>query len=588
MRLSADHYPTVLMTAIVAGVFSVVVGALLGIDFVQRAGDLSSDLPEYQTLKEPLSQEPDNTSLRERIRKVDFQLRKEYFRQRRFTIRGAYLLAGGLAICLIASRLALTLHRKLPSPAGEPSREDPDRRVAGYGIPAVAMLVLLLVGTTFALHTVFHSALPGNLEELAASAKPDSAPDDSMPVSKLPDIAAPPTPEEFARNWPRFRGPRGDGISATTNGPTAWDASTGKGILWKSPVPLPGNNSPVVWEDALFLTGAGEERREIYCFDTNTGVLRWRSEVRRTPQGATLPEVSEETGYAAPTCATDGRRVYAMFANGDVAAFDFSGKNVWTVGLGTPKNIYGHAASLAIFQNLLIVQFDQGSAKDGKSRLLALRTESGQIAWKAARDVPNSWSSPIVLKNKEPPRVITAASPWVIAYRATDGTELWRSKSLRADVGPSPVHADGVVYVVSEFPCLSAIRTGGSGDITKTHVAWTAEVGLSDTCGPLVTDRFVLLLASFGTLTCYDKQTGGEPLWEMDFDDSFSSSPGLAGHRVYLFGEEGKAWVVEIDRDGGKVLAESNLGQPCVTSPAFQDGRIYIRGKEDLFCLGRK
>jgi outer membrane protein assembly factor BamB len=411
---------------------------------------------------------------------------------------------------------------------------------------------------------------------------------DPTPSSKRPAAADLPAPEEIARNWPRFRGPRGDGISAYSNVPTAWDALSGQGILWKAPAPLPGNNSPVVWGDHVFLTGASAERHEIYCFDANTGALRWQREVRPTPQGATTPEVSEETGYAAPTSATDGRRVYAMFANGDVAALDFGGNTVWTVGLGTPKNIYGHAASLALCRDLLILQFDQGSAKEGKSQLLALQTATGQSAWKTARDVPNSWSSPIVIGDQDQARIITSASPWVIAYRATDGVELWRSKSLRADVGPSPVYADGVVYVVSEFPSLSAIRTGGKGDITKTHVAWTADAGLSDTCGPLVTDQFVLLLASFGTLTCYDKQVGGEPLWEMDFDDSFSSSPGLVGNRVYLFGEEGKAWVVEVDRDEGKLIAQSDLGQPCVTSPAFQDGRIYIRGKKDLFCLGTK
>ncbi len=603
MPLRTDHYPTVLLTAIVAGLFSIVVAALLVVDYTRRSNDLALELPEYQTLKQQLSQEPDNTSLREQIRKIDFQLREEYFRQRRFTSHGAYLLAGGVVFWLITLRLAFTLRRKLPKPTGQPSREDPDARVADYGIPAVAMLVLLLAGTTFALRTLSPDALPDQREELATLSKLGlsklglsklglsklgKTQNESTPSPKGPADTKLPTPAEIARNWPRFRGPRGNGVSAYTNSPTTWDASTGAGILWQTPVPLPGNSSPTVWGDAVFVTGASDQRHEVYCFDAKSGAIRWQKEIRRTPQGAKTPEVSEETGYAASTCATDGLRVYTMFANGDVAALDFNGQLVWTVGLGTPKNIYGHAASLALARDLLIVQFDQGSAKEGKSQLLALRTATGQIAWRAARDVPNSWSSPIVVEGEGQARIITAASPWVIAYRATDGAELWRSKSLRADVGPSPVHADGVVYVVSEFPCLSAIRDDGKGDITKTHVAWTADAGLADTCGPLVTDQFVLLLASFGTLTCYDKKAGGEPLWEIDFDDSFSSSPGLVGNRVYLFGEEGKSWVVEIDRDGGKIISESNLGQPCVTSPAFQDGRIYIRGKETLFCLGTK
>jgi outer membrane protein assembly factor BamB len=175
----------------------------------------------------------------------------------------------------------------------------------------------------------------------------------------------------------------------------------------------------------------------------------------------------------------------------------------------------------------------------------------------------------------------------VIAYDAEKGGEIWRVKCLRQDVGPSPTFAGGVVYVVSQFPQLSAIRADGKGDVTKTKVLWIGEDGLPDTCSPLASEEFVLLLSSDGMLTCYEAKKG-EKLWEEEFKDSnFCSSPSLVGKQVYLFSTEGKSWVVEPTRQKCRRIAEGSLGEKCVASPAFQDGRLYIRGEKNLFCLGK-
>ena len=440
------------------------------------------------------------------------------------------------------------------------------------------------------LRTGVRSRLPATVDapdQIAAINPPNAIdePTDQLP-RPLPTQANPPSPEEMAQNWPRFRGPQGAGIAASAGAPMAWDVATGEKIVWKSPLPLPGNNSPIVWNDRLFLTGATEAQRVVYCFDTQTGDVVWQSELPAPQKNVPPPKVSEETGYAAPTAATDGRRVYVTFASGDVAAFDFDGNRIWHEALGTPKNIYGFATSLTTYQNLLIVQFDQGSAKDDLSSLIAFDAASGEIAWRTPRKVPNSWPSPIVIEHENNPRIITAADPWVIAYNPESGAEIWRAKCLRQDVGPSPIYVDGTIFVANEFPALSAIRAGGEGDVTETHIIWKAEYGLPDTCSPVAVGPLVLVLASFGTLTCYDGAEGGEPLWEMDFDDNFRSSPTAVGENVYLFGEEGRSWVVRVGRDGGQILAEGDLGEPCVTSPAVLGGRIYVRGKEHLYCIG--
>ena len=354
-------------------------------------------------------------------------------------------------------------------------------------------------------------------------------------------------------------------------------------------MPLEGKSSPVVWNDRVFLTGATVARREVYCFDTNTGQLLWQRLVPGAPESTTEPpKVSRDTGYAAPTPTTDGQRVYAIFANGDVVALDFAGQVLWTKSLGIPQNAYGHAASLAMHQNLVLIQFDQGAAEDKLSRLLAVNGPTGEMVWATARQVPNSWSSPIVIDVAGRAQIVTAADPWVIAYDLATGKEIWRAKCLRADIGPSPVFANGIVYVASEFPALSAIRADGTGDVTQTHLLWSGEESLPDTASPLATNQFVFTLASYGVLTCYDCRTG-EMLWDEEFEGSdFSSSPSLVGRRLYLFSKSGKGWVVEPTRDGCQRLSESNLREECVASPAFHAGRVYIRGSKHLFCLGKQ
>jgi outer membrane protein assembly factor BamB len=534
--------------------------------------------------------------LQQAARDLDLSLRQQYFRQRDFTRRGVYLLVVSVALSVVTWRWAATLRRKLPAlPPDEPV--DLQSQLSRTGLRATAVLVVLLVGGTLGLSMTYQSPLPRGLAELApASDTPvvsreqeTGANTGGLPPSRpAASIDQPlPTAEEYQQNWPRFRGPRGDGVSAFTNIPTVWDVESGEGILWKTAIPLPGHNSPVVWKDHVYLSGANSDRREVYCFDANTGRLVWQKEV--TGDSAPSPaddEINEDTGYAASTTATDGCRLYAIFLNGDMAAFDFAGNQLWFYSFGPLDNVYGHSSSLATYRDLVIVQLDQGGPKDGKARLFAMNGKSGEIVWEKAREVGSCWASPLVIEHDNQPRIITTGDPWVIAYSPEDGQEIWRVSRRGQDVASSPVYARGMVYIASEFPGLWAIQDGGEGDVTQSHVKWMGDFGAPDTSSPLVTDKLVLMAASYGTLACYGIEGGEEPLWEEDFDGSFSSSPSLVGDQVYLFGLEGTAWVVHPQRDGCQQISQSNLGEECVACPAFQDGRLYMRGVEHLFCIG--
>jgi len=605
---------TAVRTAVVAGVFSLIVCALLLYDYSLRLAKDPHEAALFKDLRLAVAQQPDSVQLKEAIRSLDLQLREEYFRQRTFARLGAWLLLGGMVVFLVAAKSAATLRRRLPTPQPQTAPRDLETRWTAVARWAVAALAVVLVGVALGLSLTSRSATPEEAEGLAAllEPRPTDGQNEPHPTDGRSNPQVTPGPlsaaeEEIGKMWPGFRGPHGSGVSAYSNVPDSWDDVSGKNILWKEPVPLPGFSSPVVWADRVFLSGATKDQREVYCFDAKTGKIVWQKQVPPNPQAGQMRD-PQFTGYAAPTVATNGRWVVAIFVDGELAAFDPSGEILWRKSFGIPENSYGHASSLATYRDLVLVQIDQGPKKQPKSKLYAFRAATGEKAWEIARPVATSWTSPIVISHGGRDQLITCADPWVIAYNPADGKELWRANCISGESGPSPVFNAGMVYVGNEYCQLSAIRADGSGDVTKTHVAWTGEDGLPDVCSPLATDQHVFLLAA-GTLTCYDAQKGTK-LWEeyeafnyAAFTSSPSGVPSGSGSRVYLFGEldkegqqdaEGntvqfcKSWILEPGPTGCKVVGEGRLDEGCVTSPAFQDGRIYIRGKKHLFCIGVK
>ena len=248
------------------------------------------------------------------------------------------------------------------------------------------------------------------------------------------------------QNWPGFRGPGGGGVSPLTNVPAAWDPQTGAGIAWKVPSPTSGFGSPIVWGDRVFLSGGDARKREVVCLDSKTGQVVWRQPVTNVPGAPAQPaDVPDSTGYAAATMATDGRRVYVFFANGDCAAFTLEGKPAWSKSFGPLKNPYGHATSLTTWRDRLIVQLDQGDSDDNKSKLYALDGRTGQIVWQRPRKAGASWATPIVFEAAGKAQMITLAVPFIIAYSAADGAELWRVEGLNGEITPSPVFAGGLL-----------------------------------------------------------------------------------------------------------------------------------------------
>jgi outer membrane protein assembly factor BamB len=313
--------------------------------------------------------------------------------------------------------------------------------------------------------------------------------------------------------------------------------------------------------------------------------LLWRGTVQTgAPAPAESPEIPEQTGYAASTMATDGRRVYAIFANGVLAAFTMEGKQVWAKSLGYPKNPHGHASSLTTWQGRLIAQVDQGDAEKNLSRLYAFDGATGKTVWQSSRPVSTSWATPIVIEAGPKTQIVTLSVPWAIGYAARDGVELWRVDGFANEVTPSVVFAGGVVLAISPGEKLMAIRPDGQGDVTKTHVLWAAEDNVPDISSPVSTDELVFTLNTGGLLTCFELKDG-KKLWEQDLNMECNASPAIAANRLYVVGTKGTLLVADAGR-AYKELARSELEEKVFASPAFVHGRIYLRGSEHLICLG--
>ncbi len=388
-------------------------------------------------------------------------------------------------------------------------------------------------------------------------------------------------------NWPRFRGPGGAGVDTGADVPLTCDVKTGANIAWTAAVPAKGFSSPVVWGDRLLLSGGDKARCEVMCFDVRSGNLWWRSVVPKAVSGpVNANKLPDECDMAAATVATDGQRVYAIFASGDLAALDLDGHVVWSKSLGVPKNLYGHATSLLTWHDRVIVQFDQGTPADQLSKIYAFNCATGAVVWSQPRPVGASWATPIVIEVAGKSQIVALAAPWVISYSPQDGSEIWRANCLDGEVTPSPIFAAGTLYIVNPTIKLQAIRPDGRGDVTRTHLGWMAEDGIPELTSPVSDGNLVFVVTTAGVLTCYDAKDGRKQ-WEHDFDDECNASPSIVRGKLYLITKKGTLVVIEASRQF-KELGRSELGEQVVASPAFAGGRMFVRGDKRLICITAK
>jgi len=594
---------------------------------------LPNDDPRLLALRQSLAQNRQDETIKTQIRELDRNLRLNYF-QHRITIHRATLLLFASAILFfVAIRTIDVLKRHIPEPNEMNQKSE---KSGSWRFAVVTSWLMLFVGFYLGLLLVPPSPTDHFLANVAAepvveapgrnetpvvvSVVPSGTTTETPAAATLPAIEL--TEEILAQHWVSFRNFDGNGVGFSENPPIHWDTTTGKNIVWQVPVPLPGQSSPVIWGDKLFLTGADENSQKIFCFHTKDGELLWTADV--TNKEIVMKQPSEDVGFAAPTAVVDGRHVYAMFANGELVAVDFNGQFVWRHSFGIPDNHYGFSASPALCFDRLIVQFDDGDGGDGSeenkgnSKLVAFDLGTGNILWETAREeIPNSWPSPTIKKIGDSYQIITCGIPYVIAYNPEDGKEIWRCRCLSGggDTGPSAIALGDVVLITNTYPRTTAMDATGSGDITTTHILWHGGNALPDTVSPLATEDYFLTLDSHGYLTGYDPKEIDDrkraKYWELEVGDmqTFYSSPIRVGSSMYVFskteidearGKKPMAFVIDlskvaVDESGmltdesaaAMIIAENPMAEPCESSPAILNNRLYIRGTHTLYCIGQ-
>jgi len=392
--------------------------------------------------------------------------------------------------------------------------------------------------------------------------------------------------EAEAENWPGWRGPRGDGSSAETGIPTQWDGPEGRRIRWKTEIPGRGHASPIVWQNRIFLVSCREDREEriVLCLDRDTGRIVWERSVVRSP----MERKHRLNSYASSTPATDGNLVYVTFLDRDqmlVAAYDFEGRQRWLVRPGGFHSVHGYCSSPVVFENLLIVNGDH----DGDSYLLALDRATGKTVWKTPREnKTRSYCTPIIRQWAGRTQMILSGSKCVASYDPRTGLRHWIIDGPTEQFVASLVDNGELLFMTAGFPerHIQAIRPDGLGNVTDTHVVWRATKGCSYVPSPIASQdgKYFLVVADDGIASCFDARTG-ERHWMERIGPHYSTAAVAVEGLVHFLSDEGVTTVIRPGPEF-KIVVENRLGEECRASPAVSQGRIFLRGVKNLYCIG--
>ena len=410
------------------------------------------------------------------------------------------------------------------------------------------------------------------------------------------------TGSSHAANWPRFRGPNGQGVSTESNLPTNWDAANH--IAWKRGIPGSGWSSPIVWDDRIFVTTATDEGANcrVMCLRLGTGEVLWdTSVIQQQPD-----RKEQKNSYATPTPVTDGRQVYAVFGDGSVIALNWDGEVMWMNREVKHYSRHGLGASPIVSDHRLIMAYDGSNrvsvAGDwphnsdeerlgwqipwDQAQIVALDCETGQRTWTAHRGKSRvAHATPCIWQQNEKSQLISTAGDVIQGFDLESGERLWTVSSQGEGVVPSPVLGDGLLFTSSGFEAttLRTVRVGGHGDVTATSIAWEQRAGVPKQPSPLYVAPYLFTITDNGVAHCFDAQTGNV-LGQQRIGGNFCASPVYADGHVYLLSEDGVTTVVTANPQL-TVVANNPLDEHCQASMAISQGNLLIRTETQLYCV---
>jgi len=394
-------------------------------------------------------------------------------------------------------------------------------------------------------------------------------------------------PVAQAEQWAQWRGPDSNGVALEQNASTQWSATDG--IRWKTPLPGSGISSPIIWNNRVFVTasdGVALNELHIICLSRQDGKLLWH---RRLWGTAPTRYHGTKSSMASPTPITDGQHLYTFFGTGDVFCVDLNGNLVWQRSLaseyGKFENRFSATSSPILFKDLLVVQCDHY----GNSYLVALNKKTGVNVWRNERpDSWLSWSSPRLAPVSGSPAVelILCGSLRVEGLDPATGKPLWTVSGMRHECIPTPVFGHGLIYAVSgpKGPTL-AIRPGGRGDVTQSHVKWENRRGAPFVPSAILVGDYYYLIDDQGITSCLHAATG-KRAWQKRLPGGYTASPVATRDHIYFANEGGKVTVIRAHTPRYQQVARNDIGEPIFASPSLASGDLFVRTPRHLWCIG--
>jgi outer membrane protein assembly factor BamB len=379
-------------------------------------------------------------------------------------------------------------------------------------------------------------------------------------------------------SWPQFRGPNGSGVSAETGVPTEWDQT--KNIRWKAELPGRGVSCPVVADDRAFVTsssGFNQDRLHVLCIDTATGKHLWERQFWAT--GSTL--CHPKTAMAAPTPVTDGQRVFALFACGDVVALDRDGNVLWVRSLARDyppiTNNVGMAASPVLWKETLLLPMEN----PGTSLALALDARTGQNRWKVDRLRDINWVTPVVIERGGKAEVLFQTKEEITAYDVETGAKAWEYKGGLSPVASPFATPEGLVLVAgNDFYGLKP-KSG-----KEPELVWKSTKLKTNYTSAVFHQNRVYGVNNANILNGIDAATG-EQVSQLRLKGPFWASPLIAEGRLYITNEKGVTSVVQLSNEP-TILSTNDIGEDVTATPAIAEGAIFIRTDGHLWCISSK
>jgi outer membrane protein assembly factor BamB len=390
--------------------------------------------------------------------------------------------------------------------------------------------------------------------------------------------------EVTGANWPAWRGPNGDGKSSEANLPTQWSPTNN--ILWKTPLPGEGNSTPIVWNNHVFVTCPidGGKIRSLIGLDRNNGKQLWRRDF--------LYPQTETTHLDNPFCSgsptTDGKFVYASFGSAGVVACDFDGHVIWHRKLPKLKHVFGLATTPVLYGDLLIIHRGPGEP----THIVALDTKTGQTVWDRPERAKNhklfgSWSTPIIVRVGDHDELVLALPDEFKGYDPLTGKELWRCAGLGASLYAAPSWGDNTVFGLGGLPGATlAVRLGGRGDVTQTHLLWETRRNQRRIGSGVVHNGYLFVANSAGIAECIDATTG-QVVWKKRLGGKLWGSILLASGRLFYSNTDGTVFVLKAGPEY-RMLAKNEMKEHLKAALAPSNDQLFIRTYQNLYCVGKR